>query len=328
MNTGALDAYIKIPTASNGKFLLSDGQGNFFPMILEPVNGDIEAKQYGVNPGIPFLPFPIGDTLCYANHPNYSSDFAVSVNLGGAIGDSAWIDPGQPPVISIHTPYDPFAPYVEGLVLVPVNPPLEVVEVQGSYLVSYLANNYGNNSVLTPHNVTSFQFEVTAEANSKNDGLEGLFPIYGTGGPFDSAPWTFWDPASNVNSATGFQQNPDMTKEKALTYMDSILAYVLPRLYSGMKLNEISGNEDLLNADDVQMMVYPNPAAHEVYVNVAKSRMIRYLELYDLSGRLITQQSGINSSFYYFNIKNIPSGNYILKIGMNEGVAARQISIQ
>ena len=117
-------------------------------------------------------------------------------------------------------------------------------------------------------------------------------------------------------------------KSRVRCQMDSILAYVLPRLYSGMKLNEISGNEDLLNPDDVQMMVYPNPAAHEVYVNVAKSRMIRYLELYDLSGRLITQQSGINSSFYYFNIRNIPSGNYILKIGMNEGVAARQISIQ
>lgn len=328
LNTGALDAYIKIPTASNGKFLLSDGMGNFFPMILEGVNGDIEAKQYGINPGVPFLPFPVGDTLCYANHPNYSSDFAISVNLGGAIGDTAWIDPGQPPVISVHTPYDPFAPYKEGLVLVPVNPPLEVVEVQGSYLVSYLENQYGNNNCAAPHNVTSFQFEVTAAANARNDGLEGLFPIYGTGGPFDSAPWTFWDPASNVNSASGFQQNQDMTREKAERYMDSILAYVLPRLYSCMKLNEISSNQDLLNPDDVQMVVYPNPSANEVYVNVAKDRLIRKVELYDINGKLVKYESGINASFYYFNIKNIPSGNYVLKVELNEGVTAKQLMIK
>ena len=48
LNVGALDSYIKIPTASNGKFLLSDGQGGFVPMVLELVNGDIEAKEYGI----------------------------------------------------------------------------------------------------------------------------------------------------------------------------------------------------------------------------------------------------------------------------------------
>ena len=46
LNVGALDSYIKIPTASNGKFLLSDGMGNFFPMIIEGVNGDVFQTGY------------------------------------------------------------------------------------------------------------------------------------------------------------------------------------------------------------------------------------------------------------------------------------------
>jgi hypothetical protein len=326
LNTGALDAYIKIPTASNGKFLLSDGQGNLFPMVLEGVNGDIEAKQWGINPGIPFLPFPVGDTLNYPNHVEYSSDFAVSVNLGGAIGDTAWIDPGQPPVISIHTPYDPFAPYVEGLVLVPVDPPLEVVEVQGSYLVSYLANLYGNNASLTPHNETSLQYEVTAVANSRNDGLEGLFPIYGTGGPFDSAPWTFWDPATNINSASGFQTNPDMTREKAETYMDSILAYVAPRLFSSLELTV--GTENLLNPDEVNMVMYPNPVSYEVFVSANKEYLIRSIDVYDVKGSLVSRREGINHHFTYYKVADLAPGQYVMKVSFDEGVTARQFVVK
>lgn len=328
LNTGALDQYIKIPTASNGKFLLSDGMGNFFPMILEAVNGDIEAKQYGINFGVPFLPFPIGDTLNYPNHVNYSSDFAVSVNLGGAIGDSAWVDPGQPPVISVHTPYDPFAPYVEGIVLVPVTPPLEVVEVQGSYLVSYLANLYGNNSVLTPTNETSLQYEVTAVADSRNDGLEGLFPIYGTGGPFDSAPWTFWDPATNVNSATGFQTNPDMTREKAETYMDSIIAYVAPRLFSAMDLFELTSTEDLLDPNEVEMVMFPNPASYEVYVGAKKEFLIRNIDVYDVKGSLVKHKEGINHNFTYLKVADMAPGQYVMKVQFDHGVTARQFVVK
>lgn len=328
LNVGALDNYFKIPTASNGKFLLSDGQGGFVPMVLEGVNGDIEAKKVGINPGIPFLPFPVGDTLCYPNHPNYSSKFAVGVNLGGAIGDTAWVDPGQPPVISVHTPYDPFAPYKEGLVLVPVTPPLEVVEVQGSYLVSYLANLYGNNLSIDPRNETSLQYEVTAHANTLNDGLEGLYPIYGTGGPYDSAPWQYWDPATNVNSATGFQTNPDMTRDKALNYIDSIMAYVLPRLYATMDLDQLTSTEELVNIEDIKMVTYPNPASVEVFIGVNKDYPIRSIAVYDLKGTLVQSITGINSNYYNLKVKNYLPGQYVLQFQFDQGIAARQIVVK
>ncbi|MEP6647065.1 MAG: T9SS type A sorting domain-containing protein [Saprospiraceae bacterium] len=328
LNTGSLDSYVKIPTASNGKFLLSDGMGNFFPMILEAVNGDIEAKHVGINPGVPFLPFPVGDTLCYPNHVNYSSKFAASVNLGGAIGDTAWIDPGQPPVISVHVPSDPFAPYKEGLVVVPVTPPLEVVEVQGSYLVSLLENTYGNNSSLTPHNVTSFQYSVTDQANAQNDGLEGLFPIYGTGGPYDSAPWNFWDPATNVNSAAGFQQNQNMTKDKAVTYMDSILAYVLPRLYTSLTLSELTATHDLVKVGDVRIVTYPNPTSDHVFIATPKEFQIRTIGVYDLKGTLVNSSTGINSNYYELSVRGLPAGQYTLRFEFDKGIAARQIVVK
>lgn len=326
MNTSALDDYIKIPTASNGKFLVSDGMGGFVPMIIQQINGNVEGTSVGISPGAP-LPFPAGDTLCYPNHVGYTSTFAASVNLGGAIADTSWIDPGQPPIISVQCPYDPFAPYVEGIVLVPVVN-LEVVEVQGSYLVQKLANDYGNNATLNPKNVTSFQEEVTASVNSRNDGYEGLYPIYGTGGPFDSAPWQYWDTLTNPNSDMGFQTNPDMTREKAHMFIDSIFAYVLPRLYSVLDLADLTGTKDLLKVDQIEMVTYPNPTSDEVFIGVRKEYPIRNIQVYDLKGSLIETHSGINHNYYNLKVNHYPPGQYILRFQFDEGIAARQIVVQ
>lgn len=113
-------------------------------------------------------------------------------------------------MISFHTPYDPFAPYVEGIVKVPVTPLLDVVEVQGSYLATKLANEYGNNDSF---NKIIFNDPVSQVANSKNDGIEGLFPMIGDAGPYDSSPWDFWAP-TNVNNAAGLQTNSTMTPKR------------------------------------------------------------------------------------------------------------------
>ncbi len=326
MNTAALDDYIKIPTASNGKFLVSDGMGGFIPMIIEQVNGNVEGTTVGISPGLP-LPYPAGDTLCYPNHVGYTSTFAASVNLGGAIADTAWVDPGQPPIISVQCPYDPFAPYVEGIVLVP-GVGLEVVEVQGSYLVQKLANDYGNNAVINPKNVTTFQEDVTASVNARNDGFEGLFPIYGTGGAFDSAPWQYWDTLTNANSATGFLTNPDMTTEKAHRYIDSIFAYVLPRLYSALDLADLTSTKDLIEIEQIDMVMYPNPATSEVFIGVRDDYPIRNISVYDLKGALIEVHSGIDFNYYNLNVSHFPSGQYILRFEFDEGIAARQIVVR
>jgi len=88
------------------------------------------------------------------NHPGYSSDVALTVNLGGALGDSLWIDgaDNEAPFFATHSATDPFAPYYYGLVTVPVTPPLPVVRVPGSRLAVQLSNERGVNDVLAPAN--------------------------------------------------------------------------------------------------------------------------------------------------------------------------------
>lgn len=84
------------------------------------------------------------------NHAGYDSEVALTVNIGGALGDTLWMDGDEAPVISIHSATDPFAPYYAGTVIVPTETPMAVVDVQGSRLMVEMANDMGINDVLEP----------------------------------------------------------------------------------------------------------------------------------------------------------------------------------
>ncbi len=217
---------------TNPKFLWDpDGDGIPQPMVIDFVNGDINGTGFGVNP-------LDSDTLCYANWPEYSSEFHAMVNMGGAMGDLGWLEDGQVPMISFHATTDPFAPYDEGTVIVPVLN-LPVVDVAGSYAVQEQANTFGNNEVFAGLSGDNY----THAANANNDGFEGLYPLVRpVGSEADSAPWEWWAP-DNPNNANGLATNPDMSAEKGRAFCDTIQWYTAPRLACALNLpnNPCSG---------------------------------------------------------------------------------------
>lgn len=321
MNTSALDNYIKIPTASNGKFLLSIPP-NIIPMIIEAANGNIDGTTVGIAPpGMGALwGVPDGDTLCYPNHVGYSSNFHFGVNMGGAIGDSAWIDPGQKPLVSFQTTNDPFAPYKKGLVVVPVTPPLEVVEVEGSYYVQQLSNEFGNNDAFKNQS-KFFNDPYSSAANKLNDGFEGLYPIL-RANPFDSSPWDFWG-ASNPNDTTGRKTNPDMSPEKARLFIDTIIAYAAPRacLALGLDcdLSRYTVGTKNLKPSEVGLEVSPNPASNQVFIKTYSEFPIQSAHVLDINGRCYQTIEKINSSQLRIQKSNLNSGMYIIRLQFEKG---------
>lgn len=332
LNAGCLDSYIKIPSAPDGKFWYA----GLFPMVLEHLNGDVEAKHYGIStPDNNFLPFPVGDTLCYANHTKYSSRFSVSVNMAGAVGDSAWIDPGQPPVISVHAPYDITTPYGEGIVYVNLGNGnyLEVVEVQGSSVVNSLTTQYGNNAgIALPQNATPFQIAVSDIGIGRNGGREGLYPILGDT-ITDDTPWAFWDCPTNPNCAGGLLNNPHMSKEKAVLYMDTILAYVIPRLYNTLQLNSPETNcivetKEVLASVEIDISISPNPASNDILITVEKDYPIKSIQVYDLKGTLMNQYGDIQSCSYQLSVDHLVPGQYVIKFRFDQGITSRQFVVK
>jgi len=75
--------------------------------VNQQLLGDFEG--YG---GIPQLNNP-------NNSPGYNSDVQFIFNMGGALGDTSWMEAGDPPMVAFHVVSDPYAPYDIGDVIVP-----------------------------------------------------------------------------------------------------------------------------------------------------------------------------------------------------------------
>ena len=154
------------------------------------------------------------------NWPGYSSAVNMAINVGGAMADTSWLDGGEVPMVSFQAVRDPFAPYRQGIVVVPTTNE-NVVEVQGAGIFQALVNAYGNNAPFA--DVNKFRDPVSNVARGNynqtipyiypapnyqiNTGSgEGLWPIIrpvrnlplGPGGSIttffnETDPYTWWD---------------------------------------------------------------------------------------------------------------------------------------
>lgn len=328
------------------KFIGSNG----LPMVLESVNGDISADSVGINP-------ITGDTLC---HPNFSglglsSEFQLAVNMGGAMGDTSWMDANDPPIISFHVPSDPSAPYEEDLLVVPTTGDL-VVEVQGSYLIQQKANELGINDVFK-NNVT-FDDPFTQVANSRNDGYEGLFPVPRQDWPnaageleaVESGPWETWDadfwsqvqPQQCIDAGLPVEQcnwhlvslrgNPDMSYEKGTAYLDTVLGYYGPRACVALDLpcasNFINDNVEDNELASSLLSAFPNPASRFVEITANGNEAIKAIRVYDLNGRVVREINLVENFTYRLDVSDITDGMHIVRAYFEEGVVTKKVMIQ
>ncbi|MBL7923259.1 MAG: hypothetical protein JNL88_03585, partial [Bacteroidia bacterium] len=121
--------------------------------VNQALLGDFEG--YG---GVPQLNNP-------NNSPGYPSNVQFVFNMGGAMGDTSWLEPGDAPMVAFHVVGDPFAPYGIGDVIVPTTGDF-VVEVGGSLEALRLANLAGNNNCFAN---AGFNDPLTNYANTVNN---------------------------------------------------------------------------------------------------------------------------------------------------------------
>ena len=76
-----------------------------------------------------------------SGNPGYSSNVKAIVNICGAIGDTAWIKPGDEPVLSFHGTADATVPYGSAVITLLGAYPL--LQVDGSSSVAVQVNNMG-----------------------------------------------------------------------------------------------------------------------------------------------------------------------------------------
>ncbi|HKK77790.1 MAG TPA: T9SS type A sorting domain-containing protein [Saprospiraceae bacterium] len=284
------------------------------------------------------------------NHPGYSSEFKLAVNIGGALGDTSWIDGtvNEPPTIGFHMASDPFAPYVDGAVIVPTTGDF-VVNVSGTRRVTQMANDNGSNAVFQvanddlndPINALNKVYQTLPGQGGLTLSTDNMFPFV-TNGPA-SGYWEWWDfptlaatvdfinslrpPAAAIDAvaldSTSRILNPNMSKEQAMRYIDTIMAYFNPRAY--LALNLTTSTKEILSAETVELTVGPNPVSDVAFIRTAPDKPMKSVALYHMNGKMMRGIMNVNSSTFELHRQNLPPGIYILQAEFEEGVVAKKL---
>ncbi|HMU15095.1 MAG TPA: T9SS type A sorting domain-containing protein [Flavobacteriales bacterium] len=230
----------------------------FLPDPFEPTVSYVDSNMVGNING-----FGGQLNLYLPNGYDHSTQFCV--NMGGALADTSWMDPGDVPMVAFHTVFDPYAPFTEGIVIVPTTQG-PVVPVQGSNLFEVLVNAYGNNASFAglpdgdPFTDRARSLYGTTQVHSGstvniNTGTEGLFAFVTPDWPGmnpqlreEASPWQFWDPNSPLALAevmpgvtahtASMASNPNMSPEKARAYIDTVMGYMNPRIMAALQLDQ------------------------------------------------------------------------------------------
>ncbi len=291
------------------------------------------------------------------NHPGYSNNISMIVNLAGAIGDSSWLEAGDKPVVAFHTVDNAAVPFDDGIVIVPTTGEA-VVSVSGSKYVVGESNALGiqDDLRLTPF---SDPFSEAANqhlaSNNPNlnlnpDDYEGLFPFLlppSSGPAPENAPEIWWDSATVVNNvaainaATGSSLNgtqihlnsllfhPEMSAERGRIYIDTIMGFSVPRI---IRVLELPGFESLVhvenyNSPSVLVRIFPNPASQLFNIAASKGTIISY-QVIDITGKTVRTQNGIKQNTVQVSTDGLASGMYLVRFETTEGTGTTNLILE
>ncbi len=300
-----------------------------------------------------------GTDVTVLNTPNYatqSSSINVAFSLGGAAGDSSWIEAGETPIICLHAYKDPYAPYKTGNVIVAATGQF-VVEASGSFDATKRSTRLGNQAIFQ-NSVYNDVYSTKAILNSA--GIPGLYThITPTPGPNmsctgananpqieQSAPWDWWNEPVFIASYNAYSgtlngtplacklklENPDMSSTKGRKYMDTIQGFLNPRLVCALNLAGCVpasnvGIQNISNGSDLS--IYPNPATSEINYVISDGNTIKKIDLFDATGRIVISLDGLNTNKFTLNQNQLNQGLYFSKIELgNKTILSKKIIIQ
>jgi hypothetical protein len=263
------------------------------------------------------------------NTPGFKTDAHVSFAIGGALGDTSWMEKGEIPTIWAHSIDDPFAPYTTGMVNVP-GTTLQVVEVSGGYDAMKRCQELGNTAVYKGKVMDNY----TREINKLNDGIDGLYPIAGiqnSSGPYEwydtnyikTLPPQFYDIPAILGGAK--LSNPLMSKTRAMKFVDTLQGYLAPRIAVSLGLVDRVGISETNMATNVT--IAPNPTKNHIIVhNNWDNNNLKSIKVFSINGQFITALN-VTGAHNEFDL-NLPNGLYLLSMEFDNGIGTKKLVIE
>jgi hypothetical protein len=225
---------------------------------------------------------------------------------------------------------------------------LPVLRVQGSHWISQRADSLGINKVFEKLSPAYDPYKAISRTRNDTRYYQDTFNTYGpayTAALFpiigrsigDSAPYQWWSTDTNYitnpygRDSAALAGNPGMSATKARLYLDSIMTFIVPRACLGLDLKPcaglVSGTREVL-ALNAYLKLAPNPATNEVRFESEEINPMRTIELYDISGRMVAQQTNINTSNFTMQRNGLPQGIYVAKVRFDSGVLAKKLMFE
>lgn len=265
--------------------------------------------------------------LNVANNPSYSNEFHFAFNVGGYVGDSSWIEPGDVPMVSMASPTDPFSPIEFGASIIRTTGDF-LINCSGSKGIQQRQQSLGNNLSFSTVNYSD---PYSTQANLINDGIEGYYPFYRPA--IEDAPWNYWDtvtwniphPSGGTFNENGMLTNPDMSITKGKTYLDTVVNYLCPRIVCALNLAGCPNAG--LNENNLQdaFTVYPNPSMGAFTVLMDNGPDARTIRISDFSGKLLHEEK---TNGQKVELELDQTGIFTISVYSKYGVSHRKIVIQ
>ena len=245
----------------------------------------------------------LGGMEGYSGNQCYSSKIKGVINLCGALGRYGWIQPGDVPFVSLHGTIDGTVKYNRGFAA-PLG--IQLILLDGSRMLNAQANAIGvNNPFYTWYGKDHVPYAGTTAANIAY---------------MDTTVKFIRDfLISNLGCTNAPLINPNTPSQNANLYAyTTCTTNVLMTCGSPgvVSINELSNNSIISS-------VYPNPSDNEMMIEFANSNTTHRIELFDVTGKLISYNETEQSNFM-IKKNTISEGLYFLKITTKTGNTTTQ----
>lgn len=258
------------------------------------------------------------------NHSGFDSDIRLVLNMEGAVGDSSWIESGEPPVVNFSGVDDPLVVYKTktGVVVSTGDP---IIEISGSYVIAKEHTRLGNTAVWDTVNWTD-PYSLHAQSLEP---YEGLFPFLGRENAYEA--WAWYDPndpytvdsvelsPGNWVAGTGYGSvnNPFASREKGMRYLDTIMNYFNPRAVRVMESEPVSKAEVESKAEF--RVFRQQDATHLVSTSQGA---IECIEIWSIDGRLVRRAIVRDVGF---TINQELKGLYVVRAQIGDEIISRKL---
>ena len=180
------------------------------------------------------------------------------------------------------------------------------------YRIQVYPSNMHSSSDLKQYDATTFPYNMWIKAE--------LFIDYNTKKCYFYLPTLNLFRADVFNStfvADNIQLSGFYLKPGSVVKYDNIKLSALPTVPAYI----LSANEMV----SATFNMYPNPATNVVNITNTQNILVEQITIYDMAGKQLNTQSFNNESEVQLNIENLASGNYILHIQTNAGLAVKKL---